>query len=511
MLMNSKRLYAIYHNLSLMTQEDVKAIENLIETYPYFHIPYIVLAKYYYLKQDALHEDYLQKAALRIDDRKALYYYINGKTNAENIPEIKEILGSNEELVPIKNVFVEDFKQESNKAEELEYSIEEILLEEIPVDLVNEIEVISENEVDEFKLENKEIETEANVSDETEPTKIEDGIVEIKTVFEEKINSGNEVITDINEFLKDFVAEENTHHEIAIAENEDISEPVLENIFEKDLNNDELPKALIENQDSEFKNTENKVLELENEQVVTSNVIEEDLTEINLAQNEDVLETTEPLVDIQSESAKELEESLVEFSFSKSFILEDDTIETKKVTNDESKESVIYEDKESDLELSQEELESSKKLEALLNLRKQPIYNIEKAVISPENEEEPQELISSEKDFFSWLKQPKLETQKTEEEIAEPIKPSNLDIIESFISKNPSIARPKKEFFSAENMAKKSEVLELDFVTETLAIMYQDNGNYEMALQVYEKLILQYPSKKTYFASLIKKIKKSQK
>lgn len=514
MQMNSKRLYAIYHNLSLMTQEDVKAIEILIEKYPYFHIPYIVLAKYYYLKQDALHEVYLQKAALRIDDRKALYYYINGNANVENTPEISEIFNTNVEVATAENVFVEDLKPETIEIEELVDSQTnvEVLIEETPTELLDEVESIDENEVDELQVESKEIESEVDVSDDTEPMAIEEGIAAIEAVVEQKINLENDVITDINEFLKDFVAEENTHQEAVIVETKDISEPIIENDIEADLKKDEFAETLIESQESEIENTETDVLEIENEQVEnTSTVIEEDLPENDLAENEDVIEVLKSHENIEQELEPAPEESLVEFSFSKSFILEDETIETEEITNDESKESEIYNEKESVLELSQEEIESSKKLEALLNLRKQPIYNIEKAVISPENEEESQEVLSSEKDFFSWLKQPQHQTEKAEKEIFEPLKPSKLDIIESFISKNPSIARPKKEFFSAENMAKKSEVLELDFVTETLAIMYQDNGNYEMALQVYEKLILQYPSKKTYFASLIKKIKKSQK
>ncbi len=47
----------------------------------------------------------------------------------------------------------------------------------------------------------------------------------------------------------------------------------------------------------------------------------------------------------------------------------------------------------------------------------------------------------------------------------------------------------------------------MDFVTETLAAIYADQGYYEKAIEVYAKLILLYPEKSTYFATLVNEIK----
>lgn len=47
----------------------------------------------------------------------------------------------------------------------------------------------------------------------------------------------------------------------------------------------------------------------------------------------------------------------------------------------------------------------------------------------------------------------------------------------------------------------------LDFVTETLAKIYADQGYYDKAIEVYAKLILLYPEKSAYFAALVNEIK----
>lgn len=110
----------------------------------------------------------------------------------------------------------------------------------------------------------------------------------------------------------------------------------------------------------------------------------------------------------------------------------------------------------------------------------------------------------SPKDFYSWLKQPRSQDEPPPVSISKEKKKDTL--IENFLKTNPSISRPKKEFFNPLNVAKKSEQMDDTLVTETLAHIYWKQGNLKAALQAFERLILKFPEKRPYFAGLIQKI-----
>ena len=80
-------------------------------------------------------------------------------------------------------------------------------------------------------------------------------------------------------------------------------------------------------------------------------------------------------------------------------------------------------------------------------------------------------------------------------------------IIEKFITEEPHISRPKKEFFSPSKVAKKSLDESSLPVSETLAQIFAAQGNYPKAIASYEQLMLKFPEKKSFFANQIKKLK----
>lgn len=87
-----------------------------------------------------------------------------------------------------------------------------------------------------------------------------------------------------------------------------------------------------------------------------------------------------------------------------------------------------------------------------------------------------------------------------------PLK-SKSDIIDQFIQVEPRISRPEKTaFFDPDMAAQESVIDDGAYVTETLARIYSDQGNYLKAKEIYQILSLNNPEKSAYFAALIQEL-----
>ena len=104
------------------------------------------------------------------------------------------------------------------------------------------------------------------------------------------------------------------------------------------------------------------------------------------------------------------------------------------------------------------------------------------------------------------------EEKKQEKESVEAPKKklSRKELIDKFIAENPSISRPKAEFYNPISMAQNSIIDKGDIVSETLAKIYLQQGYLDKAIEIYEKLSLLFPEKSIYFAAQIETIKESQ-
>jgi tetratricopeptide (TPR) repeat protein len=134
-------------------------------------------------------------------------------------------------------------------------------------------------------------------------------------------------------------------------------------------------------------------------------------------------------------------------------------------------------------------------LEVTKNIPEEPHFSeqVEKPII--------EKLADTSYSFNDWLK--KLNNKTFENQPKE--KPIS-EIIDQFITTEPKISSKKQDFFSPANMAKLSIVENLDFVTETLANIYEKQGHFDKSIEAFKKLILKYPEKRTYFATRIKEI-----
>lgn len=108
------------------------------------------------------------------------------------------------------------------------------------------------------------------------------------------------------------------------------------------------------------------------------------------------------------------------------------------------------------------------------------------------------------------LKELEAEKQRKESEPEKPKKMSRKELIDKFILENPSISRPKAEFYNPISVAQNSIIDQENIVSETLAKIYEKQGYFEKAISIYEKLGLKYPKKSRYFAAQIERLQESK-
>lgn len=115
-------------------------------------------------------------------------------------------------------------------------------------------------------------------------------------------------------------------------------------------------------------------------------------------------------------------------------------------------------------------------------------------------------LRSSQK-FGDWLKV--LDSDKINELRKEERKKDAGDLIDEFIAKQPQISKADTGFdFDPTAVSNFEAVQDKEFVSETLAKIYEKQGNVSKALKIYRILMSKYPEKKSYFARQIQELEK---
>lgn len=127
------------------------------------------------------------------------------------------------------------------------------------------------------------------------------------------------------------------------------------------------------------------------------------------------------------------------------------------------------------------------------------------AISELSGEEKRKALEEQIKQRLSEISKVKTEPEKVKTEVADP-----KDLIDNFLKNEPKI-KPTNDKDYPEGDLSEESVADHNLVSETLAEIYAGQGKDQEAITMYEKLILKYPEKSSYFAIQIEKIKNKTK
>lgn len=95
--------------------------------------------------------------------------------------------------------------------------------------------------------------------------------------------------------------------------------------------------------------------------------------------------------------------------------------------------------------------------------------------------------------------------------VERPAPSATRNAIDRFLGKTPVEPPKKAAFFSPQEAGRRSLRDHADMVSETLARIYEQQGNYAKAVEAYRKLALKVPEKAAYFAALSQAAAEKQK
>ena len=345
---------------------------------------------------------------------------------------------------------------------------------------------------------------------------------------QKKVDENEDIFSKIAKLktkkLQDFNTKQKVERKIEVSEEKETSPEIVEEKIEVSEEKETSPEIVEEKIEvSEEKETSPEIveqkIEVSEEKETSPEIVEEKTIEI-IEDDSNMSAADKILLKLKSKKTKSFADTVDKESTKPNVSADDilkklrgevNTIEdTKKEEVEQEKEPLtIVEDTKKE-EVEQEEeltiVEDTKKEE--VEQEKEPLTIVEDT--KKEEVEQEKEPLTIVEDTKKEEDKPITKKQTAADLILEKIRKRKEELpkenlIDKFLTEQPYIDR-KREPENTEDLSANS-VKETEVATERLAEIYALQGLKEKAISTYEKLILKYPEKNTYFASKIQELK----
>lgn len=524
--MNKENFIKIINEPRSLSTSELKGLEDLIENFPYCQIAHVLVAKYHYDQDDMLVHNKLKRATAYCADRKYLKEVIEKNILWKNTSLTSKATDPEKESISTDDIASNDSSQ--NKEEWV------MVGEEKPAPQTEEITNQEEKQV--------------------EPSfeALTDAFAKMEAIEEERADEQPAPdLLNIKQFEEIGVPEEDRIHEKVISNDtaptesesaeaqstndHQIKETLQDSQMEESIEDTlrqlrESRMAFLDNEESKKSEAENKKEEVESTREITKDNKSEDTDEKEEVKRKN---TDEDIGKKEEEKKKTTSEAK---TLKKKVDKQEDTTSTdqSKKTPKKRPATAKTSKKEAPVKARKHKTESKKTYEIIeatqKTLRKSKRTSVPKVADVPKFKSEDEKLgynvFSSrlgealqEKDeltpeepkafhpdfmleYLQHVKQTKLKDKLKNSEKEE--------LIDKFIEHEPTISPIKQapDTGSSVDMSAQSVEANPELISENLAKINVKQGNIKKAISIYERLILKYPKKKTYFATEIDKLKK---
>ncbi len=530
--MNSFTLLNLVLNPEKAKESDLEQLEELVEEHPYFQAGRLLIAK---ITKESEH---IKTAAAYTSERTVLMDVINSEFNKDvNLPNIDHLeigsddlalfdkLGKDEERKDEKTIpkvsenpsFDSEFpdisfevEEEKSEPENLESEQSDELEHETPPPLPDsELPTLEDFEEDEQQLESA-LESH-ELDNEIEEQSVEELTDELPSLelpdFKETEEATNLTEKSIDDILREMNLTSNDSENDGEIDSEEVAE------FRKLRAEAEKSRlAAMEAMEREEKRGEDEKRQLQLQKEILQKATEEenpksdlpDVEEYELPDYElpkDIEEKEEPNVYETSESKAVIDNSKSEFFDSEeSFFGENEPESEEEI-------ELIVEQTESATETADDENDffEPKKQQEKQSDKVKSIFDADDSIFSLDALLE--QSLAQIDPVKELEKQPVLQTENVSKK---SIQNEQVGLIDNFIVKAPSLRVSKdkmKEERQENDLYEEQMRSQATPISENLATIMIKQQKFQKAIEIYEQLILKFPHKKAYFATLIEKLK----